>query len=118
VAIKDLGALTVVTLKNSVYRDIMPCSGLKANRRFGGTCLNCKSSILCQAGNQHEEGSMQRLHVPPKRRLTSNRPRSVVSQKKGVLKLVVALRFEFVCVCALRNRKQYFITNMGSNSVG
>jgi hypothetical protein len=30
--------LTVVILKSAVFWDIMPCSPLKVNRRFGGTC--------------------------------------------------------------------------------
>jgi hypothetical protein len=30
--------LTAVVMKSSILSDIMPCSPLKANRRFGGTC--------------------------------------------------------------------------------
>jgi hypothetical protein len=31
--------LTTVVMKSSVFWDIMPCSSLKVNRHFGGTCL-------------------------------------------------------------------------------
>jgi hypothetical protein len=31
--------LTAVVMKNSIFRDITPCSPLKVNRRFGETCL-------------------------------------------------------------------------------
>jgi hypothetical protein len=30
--------LTAVVMKSSVFRDITPCSPLKVNSRFGGTC--------------------------------------------------------------------------------
>jgi hypothetical protein len=36
---QDLRFLTVVVRKSSIFWDIMPCSPLKVDRRFGGTCL-------------------------------------------------------------------------------
>jgi hypothetical protein len=54
----EFEVLTAVFLKISVLWDIAPCSPLKNNRRFGGTCcLHLKNQGICQAGNQHGAGS-------------------------------------------------------------
>jgi hypothetical protein len=45
--------LTAVVMKNSVFWDIVPCSLLKVNWRFGGTCcLQLQGQIISQARNQ------------------------------------------------------------------
>jgi hypothetical protein len=45
-------------MKGSVLWDIVPCSPLKINRRFGGTGrLYLKDREISQAGNQHEARS-------------------------------------------------------------
>jgi hypothetical protein len=45
----------IVTLKSSIFCNIIPCSPLKVNRRFGGTRhLHLQSRRMSQARNQHE----------------------------------------------------------------
>jgi hypothetical protein len=47
-------------MKSSIFCDIMACSPLKVNRRFGGTCrLRFQSRKIIQARNQREVGSKQ-----------------------------------------------------------
>jgi hypothetical protein len=36
--IKEFVVLTAVVMKSNIFWDIMPCSPLKVNRRFGETC--------------------------------------------------------------------------------
>jgi hypothetical protein len=95
-------------LKSSLLWDIMPCSLLKVNWCFRGTChLHLGNLIrLSQARNQHEEGSKQsfagtflllasfwflawisvqfsrrKWRVPPKHQLTFNRLHGIIFQK-------------------------------------
>jgi hypothetical protein len=43
----------VEVMKSSVFCDITPCSPLKVNQRFGGTCrLHLQGRRICQARNQ------------------------------------------------------------------
>jgi hypothetical protein len=52
--------LTAVVMKSSVFCDITPCSPLKVNQSFGGTCrLHLQDRRISQAKNQHETGSKQ-----------------------------------------------------------
>jgi hypothetical protein len=44
--------LTAVVMKSSVFWDKMPCSPLKINRHFGGTCLHLQGQRISQEGNQ------------------------------------------------------------------
>jgi hypothetical protein len=47
-------------MNSSVFWDITPCSPLKVNRRFGGTCrLHLQGPRINHARNQHEAGSKQ-----------------------------------------------------------
>jgi hypothetical protein len=47
--------LTAVVMENSVVWDITPCSPLKANRRFGGTCrLDLQDSRISHPRTEHE----------------------------------------------------------------
>jgi hypothetical protein len=55
--------LTAVVMKSSVFWDIMPCSLLKVNQHFGGTCR----------------------YFPLKRQLTFHGLQGVISQKIEVL---------------------------------
>jgi hypothetical protein len=42
-------------LKSTIIWDITPCSPLKVNRRFGGTCrLHLQGRIISRARYQHE----------------------------------------------------------------
>jgi hypothetical protein len=44
-----------VGMRGSVFWDIMPCSPLKVNRRFRGTCsLHFQGRRIIEARNQHE----------------------------------------------------------------
>jgi hypothetical protein len=46
---------TAVDMKSFVFWDTMPCSTLKANRRFGGTCrLHLQCRRISRAGKEHE----------------------------------------------------------------
>jgi hypothetical protein len=52
--------LTAVVMKISIFWDVMSCSPLKVNRRFGGTCrLHLQGWRISQARNQHEAGGRQ-----------------------------------------------------------
>jgi hypothetical protein len=49
------GKFTII--KSSIFRDVTPCSSLKVNQRFGGTCrLYLQRRRISQARNQHEAG--------------------------------------------------------------
>jgi hypothetical protein len=66
-----------------IFLDTTPCSPLKTNQCFGGTCpLHLEGRRINQARNRHEAGSKQRWsrQVPPKRRLNFNGPHRVISQ--------------------------------------
>jgi hypothetical protein len=53
-------------LKSSISWDITPCSPLKVNRRFGGTCrLHFQGRSISQARNQREAGHKQSLFFDP-----------------------------------------------------
>jgi hypothetical protein len=47
------GVLTAVVMKSSVFRDITPCSPLRVNGRFGGTCLHLQGRNQHEAANNH-----------------------------------------------------------------
>jgi hypothetical protein len=47
--------LTAVVMKSSIFWDITPCSPLKVNWRFGGTCrLHLQGRKISRARNQRE----------------------------------------------------------------
>jgi hypothetical protein len=49
-----------MAMKSSVFWDIMPCSSVKVNQRFGGTYrLHLQGQKVSQARNKHEAGSKQ-----------------------------------------------------------
>jgi hypothetical protein len=80
-------------MKNSVFWVVMPCSPLKVNQCFGGTCrLPLHGRRICQTRKQLEGVSGHvgllifwpwkwRRHVPPKRGFTFNGLHGVTSQK-------------------------------------
>jgi hypothetical protein len=50
--------------QSAILWDITPCSPLKVNRRFGGTCrLRCQSRRISKARNQRETGVKQNVLV-------------------------------------------------------
>jgi hypothetical protein len=54
------GVLTAVVMNSFVFWDIMPCSPLKVDRRFGATCrLHLQGRRLSQTTHQREGGSKQ-----------------------------------------------------------
>jgi hypothetical protein len=91
--------LTVVVIKSSAFWDITPCSLLKVNQRFRGTCRPPSSGSKNKPStrNQREAASYvihagfvlglffdtedQGRHVPLKRWLTFNRLHGIISQK-------------------------------------
>jgi hypothetical protein len=54
--------LTAVDMKSSIFCNITPCSPLKVNRHFVGTCgLQLQSRRISQTGDQREVGSKDSL---------------------------------------------------------
>jgi hypothetical protein len=54
--------LATVIMKSSVFWDIMPCTLLKVNWHFGGTCcLHLQGQRISQASNQQERGSKEQV---------------------------------------------------------
>jgi hypothetical protein len=52
--------LTAVVMKSTIFWDLLLCSPLSVNRRFGGTyCLHLQSLRVSQTRKQHEAGSKQ-----------------------------------------------------------
>jgi hypothetical protein len=71
---------TNVSIKSSVFWDIMPCSPFKVDRRFGGIChfhLHCQRKN--EARNQREAGSKRA--ATSKRLFTLNGIPGVIFQK-------------------------------------
>jgi hypothetical protein len=57
--------LTAVVVKSSIFWDIMLCSPLKLNRRFGGTChLHLQDRRISQATNRLKAGGKQSFQLP------------------------------------------------------
>jgi hypothetical protein len=54
-----------MVVKSSLFWDVTPCSPLKANRRFGGTCLNFQGQKVSQAKKNQLESRRQALLVSP-----------------------------------------------------
>jgi hypothetical protein len=93
--------------KSYIFWDITPCSPLRVNRHYGGTCrLHLQDRRISQARNQRKGcGSAccllhtglilrswrWRRYVPPKRRLTFNGLHGIISQKI-VLFITTAVR--------------------------
>jgi hypothetical protein len=100
--------LTAVVMKSSAFWNITPPSPLKVNRLFRGTCrLHLQCRKISQARNKREAGDKHvphlpppscwflpsfilrlwrwRRHVPPKRRLTFNGLRSIISPEMETL---------------------------------
>jgi hypothetical protein len=51
-------ALTAVVLKSFIFLDITPCSPMKVNQRFGGTCrFHIQGQRISQARNQRKAGN-------------------------------------------------------------
>jgi hypothetical protein len=58
-----LDVLKAVVMKCSVFCDITPCSPLKVNRQFGGTCrLHLQGRRISRARKQHESKRQAELH--------------------------------------------------------
>jgi hypothetical protein len=79
-------ALKYMEERSFIFWDIKPCSPLKLNRRFGGTCrLHLQGWRVSQGKNQNEPGSklacISYCLPPLKRRLTFNGLRRITSQK-------------------------------------
>jgi hypothetical protein len=54
--------LTVVVMKGTIFWDIMLCSALKVNRRFGGTyCLDLQGRRISRARNQKQSSTCHLL---------------------------------------------------------
>jgi hypothetical protein len=82
--------------KSSVFWDITPCSLLKVNPCFGGTChLHPQGQNISKERNQNKASSKPttcfmhiprccrwKWHVPQKRQLTFSRLHSVISQDR------------------------------------
>jgi hypothetical protein len=64
------GVLTPVDMKSSIFCDIIPCSPLKTNRRFGGKCLQQSSACYLFQGDFLLGLSFDPEDVTPKRLLT------------------------------------------------
>jgi hypothetical protein len=75
------------SMKSTIFWDIMPCSPLSVNGRFGGTYslrLQGRRNKLSHAGfllRLFFRPWRWRRYVPPKRRLTPNGLHGVISQK-------------------------------------
>jgi hypothetical protein len=55
--------ITAVVMKSSIFCDIMLCSSLKVNRRFGATCCpHLEGRRISQARKQREAGSKQNCY--------------------------------------------------------
>jgi hypothetical protein len=73
--------LRTVVMKSSVSWDAMPCSPLRVNRHFGGTChLHLQGRSISQRWWRH---------VAPKPRLTSNELQAVISKKIELFKIIL-----------------------------
>jgi hypothetical protein len=77
-------------LKSSIFWDIMACSQLKSNRRFGGTCrLHIQARRICQARNLRESMRQDFIGV-----------HWVISQKREFF-VTTAVRTSNLCLCFL-----------------
>jgi hypothetical protein len=78
---------TAMAMKSIVFWDTTPCSRLKVNRRFGGTCR--KLCLLLTPCWFHALPNLRpwawRRHVPPKRRLTFKILYCFISHKAEIL---------------------------------
>jgi hypothetical protein len=79
--------LRVVVMKSSVFWDVMSCSPLKTNRRFGGTYL-LSSSHLFPAWFILRTWRW-RLHFPLKRQLTFNEFTALYSRQQNSLLMFI-----------------------------
>jgi hypothetical protein len=78
--------LKVVVMKSFIFWDITPCSLLKMNRYFRGTCpFYIQGHTMNPARNQCEEGSM----LASKYHLTFNRLLSITSQKTELFSFIL-----------------------------
>jgi hypothetical protein len=75
--------LPPVVMENSIFMNITPCSPLKINHHFGGTC-----HFHLQSGRINHTAAQQRWrrYVAPKRQLTFNGPHSVISHNISFFK--------------------------------
>jgi hypothetical protein len=74
--------LTPVVMKSSVFCNIMPCSPLKLNRHFGGTYrLHLQDRRIDRTRNQRDKRSRRWWYVSPKRLLSLNGLRALISEK-------------------------------------
>jgi hypothetical protein len=75
-----------VWLKNTIFWAVTPCSPLKVNRHFGGTCRLYLQDRRINWARYHRQSRWQvrpsrwRQYVSPKRRLTCNGLHGVISQ--------------------------------------
>jgi hypothetical protein len=75
--------LTAVVMKSTIFWDIMLCSPLRVNQRFGGGTyrLHLQGWRLSWASDQRERWWR---HVPLKSKLTFNGLQGIISQKIGL----------------------------------
>jgi hypothetical protein len=53
-------------MKSSIVWDIMPCSTLKVNRRFGGKCrLHLQGRKISGERNQQQMGASEKNQIQP-----------------------------------------------------
>jgi hypothetical protein len=78
--------LTAVVMNSSIFWDITPCSPLKVNRRFGGTCRLHLQGWISQARNHRDAGSKQGL-------VLFTWPTSIIS----VWLLISSVRYLWLC---------------------
>jgi hypothetical protein len=75
----EFEVLTAVVMKNSIFWDTTPCSPLKVNRHFGGTCgLHVLGRRINHARKMNKAGSKQKLIFNGLRGVTSQKPSIVL----------------------------------------
>jgi hypothetical protein len=73
-------------MKSSILWDITPCSPLKANRRFGGTCLHLQGQRISQARKQ--------LCLPPAFKLVSCLAHSSILKREATCSSETSVAFQ------------------------
>jgi hypothetical protein len=106
--------LTAEVMKRSIFWDIMPCSPLKVNRIFGGTCrFHHQGRKMSQVRNQRDclldtcftlvpclayfRPWRWKWHLPPKRRLTFSALHGVISHKIELFMRMMVVRNILIC---------------------
>jgi hypothetical protein len=87
--------LTVVVMKSYIFWDITPCSLLKVNQCFGGTCR-----VHVQGFDGLFTRQRWRWHAPPKHRLTFSGLRDIC-QKIELFQSICIWMFVILCLWAI-----------------